>query len=113
MTLNRLVKSFAAAMLLSVVLTPTLPAFAQAPTCTGAIRNVSVAVARGPEQKNIMREVRRKAPAEWSAAVAKQCPRLDPTWLRAKKRTVKCGFFSSSLRYTCILVGAPALKKRR
>jgi hypothetical protein len=89
------------------------PAFAQAPTCTGAIRNASVAIAREPGQKRIMREVRRKAPAEWSAAVVKQCPRLDPSWPRAKKRTSECGFFSSSMRYTCVLVGTPALKKRR
>jgi hypothetical protein len=100
------------AVSLTTLITTALPAAAQAPGCAGPFANTSRAFARGPEQKRIMRQVQRLAPTEWSTAVAKACPRLNPTWARAKNRKTSCGFFSSSLRYTCTLTGTPALKRR-
>ncbi len=93
-------------------LTTTAPAQAQAQTCAGVFQNTSREFARGAEAKRVKRSVRQKGPAEWSAAVAKSCPRLDPSWQRAKKRKTQCGYFSSSYRYTCTLYGRPALKRR-
>ena len=71
-------------------------AAAQEQSCAGVFQNSSREFARGPEAKRIQRQVRQKAPVAWSAAVAAQCPRLDPIWLRAKQRKINCGYFSSS-----------------
>jgi hypothetical protein len=100
------------AVSLTTLITTAPAAVAQVPTCAGTFENTSRAVARGPEQKRIMRHVQRIAPSEWSAAVTKSCPRLNPSWSRAKSRKTACGFFSSSMRYTCTLTATPALKRR-
>jgi hypothetical protein len=88
------------------------PAAAQEQSCAGVFQTTSREFARGPAAKRIQRQVRQKAPVEWSAAVAAKCPRLDPSWQRAKQRKTQCGYFSSSYRYTCTLYGRPPLKRR-
>jgi hypothetical protein len=91
-------------------------AVAQAVNCRGAIENTGpgrvVRAPQAPDALPIKRQVQREAPAAWAKAVALACPNADPTWTRARKRKTTCGFFSSSLRYSCSLTGVPALRRR-
>ena len=67
---------------------------------------------RSPDYPRARRQAQRDAPVKWSEIVARNCPGYDPRWSRARKKTTQCGFLSSSQRYSCVLTGIPARKRR-
>jgi hypothetical protein len=82
---------------------------AEAIDCTGPLKGGHTLLARTPSDRP---KVKRTAPDAWSKQVATLCPSVDPSWSRARNKTVKCGYYSSSYRYTCTVIATPARKRR-
>ena len=94
---------------------------AQAVNCNGVVQgefNITnhgqVMIApeiRGAQRNRLQKQSRDNGLADWSKTVAQACPGLDPSWQRARQKSIRCGFFSSSLRYTCTMKAKPARKR--
>lgn len=67
---------------------------------------------RSPDYPAARAKARRDVVAAWAKAVADNCPGYDTDWSRAKRRSVRCGFLSSTPRYSCIRLAIPAPRKR-
>jgi len=67
---------------------------------------------KSPDYPLAKLKARRDVGGAWMKAVAEHCPGFDTSWARAKRKNVKCGFFSSTPRYSCIQTGIPARKRK-
>jgi len=118
---SRTALAVVAIWLVSMGALPT-PSKAQGVDCRAPVEGIASAqvrpppgfasLTRSPDYPAARAKARREVAAAWAKAVADSCPGHDPNWARAKRRSVRCGFLSSSSRYSCIRLGIPAAKAR-
>jgi hypothetical protein len=89
------------------------PVWAQGPNCTRAVETSAYALIVNRQDRAAQAAVKRDVPAAWSRRVVTECPGLDPSWSRARKKKLRsCGYRSSSNRYSCPVSAVPARKRR-